>query len=180
MGHDILVAERGAGLAVPGDRSAFEEFGEEVGFLFEEVLVVGEVIAEERERVDAGTPSEDDFCPTPGDGVERGVALKHPDRIVGAQYRDSRPDADAGRARGDGGEHHVGGRQREVIGVVFTDPEEVHAHLVGKHTLFDKVADRLGMGQRAVVIVVGDIAKGVQAEDERELRRFACGISSGV
>ncbi len=64
--------------------------------------------------------------------------------------------------------------------MVFTDPEEVHAHLVGKHTLFDKVADRLGMGQRAVVIVVGDIAKGVQAEDERELRRFACGISSGV
>jgi hypothetical protein len=52
---------------------------------------------------------------------------------------------DAGRARGDRAEHHVGGRQREVIGVVFTDPEEVHADLVGKDPLFDDIPDRLGM-----------------------------------
>ncbi len=42
-------------------------------------------------------------------------------------------------------EHHVGGRQREVIGVVFTDPEEVDADLVGEDTLLDEVPDRLGM-----------------------------------
>jgi hypothetical protein len=54
--------------------------------------------------------------------------------------------------------------------VVFTDPEEVHAHLVGKDTLLDNVADRLGVGEGAVVIVVGDIAEGVEAEDEREPR----------
>jgi hypothetical protein len=29
--------------------------------------------------------------------------------------------------------------------VVFTDPKEVHADLIGKDTLFDDVADRLGM-----------------------------------
>jgi len=110
--------------------------------------------------------SEDDFCPTAGDGVERGVALKHPNGLVRAQYGDCRPEADAGRARGDRAEHHVGGRQREVIGVVFTDPEEVHADLVGKDTLFDDIPDRLGMGEWAVVIVVGDIAEGVEAEDE--------------
>jgi len=28
---------------------------------------------------------------------------------------------------------------------VFADPEEVHADLVGKDTLLDEVADRLGM-----------------------------------
>jgi hypothetical protein len=168
--HDILVEERGAGLALPGDRSPLHELGKEVGLLLEEVLVVRKVIAEERERVDAGAPSENDFCPAAGDGVERREALEHPDGIVGAQYRDGRPDADAGRARGDGGEHDVGGRQREVIGVVFTDPEEVHAHLVGKDTLLDNVADRLGVGEGAVVIVVGDIAEGVEAEDEREPR----------
>jgi len=60
---------------------------------------------------------------------------------------------------------------------VLTDPEEVHTNLVGKDTLFDEVADRLGMGEWAVVIVVGDIAEGVEAEDEWELRRFACGSS---
>jgi hypothetical protein len=31
-----------------------------------------------------------------------------------------------------------------------------------------------------VVIVVGDIAEGVEAEDKWELRRFACGISYGL
>ncbi|MEA2589091.1 MAG: hypothetical protein QOH66_2018, partial [Actinomycetota bacterium] len=72
-------------------------------------------------------------------------ALEHPDGIVRAQYRDRRPDADAGRACGDRAEHHVGGRQGEVVRVVFTDPEEVHAHLVGEHALFDDVADRLGV-----------------------------------
>jgi hypothetical protein len=29
--------------------------------------------------------------------------------------------------------------------VVFTDPEEVHAELVGEDTLFDEIPDRLGM-----------------------------------
>ena len=62
-------------------------------------------------------------------------------------------------------EHHVAGRQREVVGVVFADPEEIHADLVGKHALLDDVADRLGMRQRAVFVVVSDVAKGVEAED---------------
>jgi len=64
--HDILVVECRAGLAVPADRPALEQFGEEVGLLFEQLLVVGQVVAEERERVDAGTSSEDDFGATAG------------------------------------------------------------------------------------------------------------------
>jgi hypothetical protein len=39
--------------------------------------------------------------------------------------------------------------------------------------LFDDVADRLGMRERAVVLVVHEIAECVEAEDERELRGFA-------
>jgi hypothetical protein len=142
---NILVTQRSPSLALPGYRSALEKLGEEIRLLFEEFVVVGKVVTEERERVDAGPSSEDDFCPARGDGVERRVALKHTDGIIRAQYRDCRPEADAGRLRGDRAEHHVGGRQREVIGVVFADPEEVHADLVGKDTLFDDVADRLGM-----------------------------------
>ena len=95
--------------------------------------------------------------------------MKHAHGIVRAQYRDCRPDADAGRACGDRGENDVGGRQGEVIGVVFTDSEEVDADLVGKDTLFDEVPDRLGMRERAIVIVVGDIAEGVETEDKWEL-----------
>jgi hypothetical protein len=77
---------------------------------------------------------------------------------------------DACGARGDRAEYHVGGRQREIVGVVFADPEEVHADLVGKDASFDEVADRPGVRERASVVVVGDIAEGVQAEDEGEPR----------
>ena len=95
--------------------------------------------------------------------------MKHAHGIVRAQYCDCRPNADAGRACGDRGENDVGGRQGEVIGVVFTDSEEVDADLVGKYALFDEVPDRLGMRERAIVVVVRDIAEGVEAEDEWEL-----------
>jgi hypothetical protein len=164
--HDVLVVEGGARLALPGDRSALDQFREEVGLLFEEVLVIGKVVTEQRERLGAGTSPEDDFRTTVRDCVERGVALKHPHGIVRAQYRHCRPDADSGRSRGDRAEHHVGGRQWEIIGVVFTDPEEVHPDLVAKDTLFDEVPDRLGMREWTIVIVVRDIAEGVEAEDK--------------
>jgi hypothetical protein len=83
--HDIVVIERRAGLTVPVDRPALEEFGEEIGLLLEELLVVGEVVAEERERFDAGASPEDDLGAAGGDRVERGVALKYADGIVRAQ-----------------------------------------------------------------------------------------------
>jgi len=63
--------------------------------------------------------------------------------------------------------------------VVLTDAKEVDPHLVGEDPLFDEVADRLGMGDRAVVFVVGDVAESVEPEDQREaraLRGFDCGV----
>ena len=89
---------------------------------------------------------------------------------------------DALGPRGDRGEDHVGRRQREVIGVVLADPEEVDADLVGEDALLDEVADRLGVRQRAAVGVVGDVAEGVEAEDEGEGCEGACqsGLSSVV
>ena len=168
--HDILVGERGARVARPGDRAALAQLGEQVDLLFEQLLVVGEVVPEEGERVDARTSSEDDLGPTVGDGVESGEALKHPDRIIRAQHGDCRADVDSARARRDRGQHHVGSRHRPVVGVVLADPEEVHAHLLGENTLLDHVPERLGVGERAVLGVVGDIAEGVQAEDKRKRR----------
>src|SRR5258708_9226094 len=177
--HNILVAERCAGLALPGDGPALDELSEEAGLLLEELLVVGKVVTEERERVDAGASSKDDLCPPAGDGVERGVALKRPHRIGRTQYRDGRPEMDAEGARSDRAEHHVAGRQREVIGVVFANPEEIHADLVGKDPLFDDVPDGLSVREWAVILVVRDIAEGVEAEGQWELHecstRRCCG-----
>src|SRR6202011_2903717 len=173
--HHILVVQRRAGLALPGDGPALDELSEEAGLLLEALLVVGKFVAEERERVDAGASSKDDLCPPAGDGVERGVALKHPHRIVRAQDRDGRPEMDAGGARSYRAEHHVAGRQREVIGVVFANPEEIHTDLVGKDPLFNDVPDGLSVREWAVILVVRDIAEGVEAEGKWELHRCSTG-----
>ncbi len=59
--------------------------------------------------------------------------------------------------------------------MVLADPEEVHADLVGQDPLLDDVPYGLGVGQRAVVLVVGDVAKRVQAEDQGEPHWLGCG-----
>jgi len=56
---------------LPGDRFALEQLGEEIDLLLEKILVVGKVVAEEWERLDAGTASEDDLRPAAGDSVQR-------------------------------------------------------------------------------------------------------------
>jgi hypothetical protein len=86
----VLVVQRRAGLALPGDRSALQQLGEQAGLLLEEVFVIGQVVAEQRERVDARAPAEDDLGAAAGDGVEGGVPLEHPDGIVGAEHRNRR------------------------------------------------------------------------------------------
>ena len=52
--------------------------------------------------------------------------------------------------------------------MVFTDPEEVDADLVGENALLDEVPDRLRVRQRAAVGVVGDVAERIEPEDEWE------------
>jgi hypothetical protein len=64
--------------------------------------------------------------------------------------------------------------------VVLADPEEVHADLVRKHALLDDVADRLGVRVRAVLSIVRQITKRVEAEDERESSTLDLGDPVGV
>src|SRR6185312_13751328 len=102
--YDVLAQQRRAGLALPGHRPALEQFGEQRGLLVEEILVVGQVVAEQRERLDARPAPEGDLGPAAGDRVRGGVALEHPDRVVRAQHGDGGaepdllgPDRDRGR-----------------------------------------------------------------------------------
>jgi len=141
--YDVLIVERGPGRALPADGSARQQLGEQLGLLFEELFVVGQVEAEQGERVDAGAPPEDDLRPSLRDGVECGVALEHAHGIVGTEDGDRRAEADAGGARCDRGEDQVASRHREVVGVVLTDAEEVDADLLGEDALFDDVPNRL-------------------------------------
>ena len=85
VGYDILLEQRRARLALPRDGSALDQGREEVGLLLEEVLVVGQVVTEQRERLGARSAAENDFSPAAGNGVEGGVSLEHPDGVVRAE-----------------------------------------------------------------------------------------------
>jgi hypothetical protein len=60
---------------------------------------------------------------------------------------------------------------------VFADAKEVDTHLLGQDSMFDQVPDGLGMGDGAVVIVVSDVAEGIEAENQWKLLSPAGGIS---
>src|SRR5262245_42230065 len=65
-------------------------------------------------------------------------------------------------------QHHVPGRHREVIGVMLADSEEVDSYLLRPDAFGDRIADRLGMGDRLTVGVAVAVPEGVETEDERE------------
>jgi hypothetical protein len=48
----------------------------------------------------------------------------------------------------------------------FGTAKEVDADLLGEDALLDDVSDGLGMGERAAVAVGGDVAEGVEPEEE--------------
>src|SRR5260221_6523002 len=130
VGHHVLPDQRGARTPVPGDRSALHQLGEECGLLLEQLLVVREVVTEEGERLDAGAAAEDHLGAPNGDGVQGREALEDADRIVGAEYGDGGTEVYTRGPTRDRGQHDVGGRHGEFIGVVLADAEEVEADLL--------------------------------------------------
>jgi hypothetical protein len=103
----VLVRERGSDGAGPGNGLVPQQAREQVEFLLEERLVVGEIESEQRERLRRGGPADDELGTAVGHrvgGRELGV---HPHRVLGAQYRHGRAEPDALGSAGDRGQHHV-------------------------------------------------------------------------
>ncbi len=85
---DALAGERGAMFAGPVDVGALAKGEEEVEFFGEEVVVVFELEAEEREGFDEGAAACDDFGAAVGDEVESGELLEDADGVGCAEDRD--------------------------------------------------------------------------------------------
>jgi hypothetical protein len=49
---------------------------------------------------------------------------------------------------------------------MLADPEVIRTDMVGKYPLLDDVPDRLGMPEGPVVLVMRDVAEGVESEDQ--------------
>ncbi len=122
---------------------------EERELLLEQVVVVVERVAEERERLGERAAAEDHLGAAVGDGVEGGEALVDADRVVGAEHGDGGAEPDAARCGWRWRpSSDLGGADGEVGAVVLADAEEVDAELVGQLGLGEDVAEdaRRGAG----------------------------------
>jgi hypothetical protein len=62
--------------ALPGDPLVAVEAEKQVELLLEQLVVVGDVEAEERERLGVGAAAGGDLCPSSGDEVDGGEVLR--------------------------------------------------------------------------------------------------------
>ena len=140
--------------------------GEQGELLLEQLLVLAQLVAEQRKRLGERPASEDDLGPPVRQGIQRGEPLKHANGIVGAQHGDGGAEPDASRPSRDGREHGLGRRDGEVGAVMLAHADEVDAQSIGQHRLLDDVPDDLRMRQETAVSAGGDVAKGVQPQLE--------------
>ncbi len=66
--------------------------------------------------------------------------LEDPHGIVGAEHVHRTGEPDAFRARGDGSQHHGGGRGTEAVAVMLAQAKDMQPYLVGERDLFDRFA----------------------------------------
>ena len=142
-GYTPAAVERGAVTARPGDPLRLAELEQQRELLGEQLVVVVEVVAEERERLDERAAPHHDLGAAAGQQVDRGEVLEDPDRVVRAEHghRAREPDplgARRDRRQGDGRRGHG-----EVGAVVLPDTEHVEPDLLGQLGLLEQVAHAL-------------------------------------
>ena len=148
---DAEAVERGAVAARPRDVLARAQREQQLELLGEQLVVVVEVVAEEREGLDERAAPGHDLRAPAGEQVDRREVLEDADGVVRAEHRDRARQADALRARGRGAEHDGRRRHGEVGAVVLADAEDVEADLVGELDLLHQVAQALLRADRPPV-----------------------------
>ena len=129
--------------ARPGDALGVAQPQQQVELLGEQLVVVVEVVAEERERLDERAAAGHDLGAAAGEQVEGGEVLEDAHRVVRAEHRHRAGQPDALGALGGRGEHDGRRRDGEVGPVVLADAEDVEPDLVGELDLLDQVAQPL-------------------------------------
>ena len=172
-GIDAAVVDRGAVTAGPADALGVAQREEQSQLLLEEIVVVAQVVAEERERLDERPATGHDLGPPAGEQVERAEVLEDAHRIVGAEDGDGAREPDRLRASGGGGQHDRRRRHREVGTMVLADAEDVEPDLVGELDLLEQVAQTLLWAD----LVRGQLREGVDAELHAAKVADACSLN---
>ena len=130
----------------------------------EEHLVVGQVVAEEREGLGERATPQLHLGTSPADGGEGGEALEDPDGVVRGEHRHAGAQPQPRGLPGDRGEHHVWRGDGVVVAVVLPEPEVVDPDLVGEDPFGDDLADGLGLVHGSPVGSELEVAEGVEPE----------------
>lgn len=139
-----LVHQRRAEGPGPGHALVVAQREEQVELLGEQGVVVGEVVAEQREGLGGRAAPGHHLGTTARQAVEGGELLEHAHGVVGAEYGDGAGQPDPPGAGGRGGEDGRGAGGGLVGAVVLADAEHVEPHLVGELGLLDDLAQPRG------------------------------------
>ena len=135
--------ERRAVAAGPRHALARAQRQQQLELLGEQLVVVVEVVAEERERLGERAAPGPDLRAAAREVVDGRELLEDAHGVVGAQHGDRAREADPLGLRGGRREHDGGGGDGEVGPVVLADPEDVEPQLVGQPDLLHQVAQPL-------------------------------------
>ncbi len=130
-------------LAGPSDVRVVANFQQQLELFLEKGIVVFELQAEERIRLDERAAAGDDFGAAVGDEIERGEFLEDADGIGGAEHGDGAGEADIFRARRGGGENDRRRGVEKFGAVMLADAEDVEADLIGEFDLVEQAAQAL-------------------------------------
>ena len=152
-------------MAPPGDGLRLPQAKQQPELLVEEVVVVDEVVAEKRERLDERAAAGHHLDAPSREQVQRRELLEHAHRVVGAQHRHRAGQPDPLGPRRRSGEHHRGRGHHEVGAVVLPDGEDVQADALRELDLLDKVLQALRRRRLHAAPRVGlQLAEAVDAE----------------
>ena len=130
-------------LAFPDRMAAGADREQEIELFGEQLVVVVEVVAEQREGLDERAAPRHDLGPPARQAVERGELLVDAHRIVGRKHRDGARQADAFRARRAGRERDRGRRDGVVRPVMLAEAEHVEPDPVGELDLLHEIGEGL-------------------------------------
>jgi hypothetical protein len=143
----------------PRDALGIAQLQEQLELFGEQLVVVAQVVAEKRERLDERASAGHDLRATVRDQVERGEVLEDAHGVVGAQNRDRARQADVFRADRRGRQRDGRRGDRVVGAVVLADAENFEAELIRQLNLLEKVAQppcRVDLGP--------DVGEGVETK----------------
>src|ERR1700733_8282799 len=159
-----LILQRRPRRALPGDRLLFDQFCKQIEFFFEQLLILAELVSEQRERLGEGAASENDLGTATGCRIKRGKSLKHADRIVRTEHGHRRAQSDTSRSPRDRGQYDLRRRYREIGAVMLAKPDEIDADVVGQHRFVDHIANNLRVGLGLSILIVRTVAECVEVE----------------